>query len=73
MSRSGRTQLPVDIAVRASARVLAVDTDIDADTLDKLIVERRLDRPPLHCYDLPAGTTVVVDEAAIVATRAWPS
>lgn len=52
----------------AAAEVLAVDTGIDADTLDKLLAEHRLDRPPQHRYDLPAGTTVVVDEAAMVAT-----
>jgi len=52
----------------AAAEVLAVDTGIDADTLDKLLVEHRLDRPPQHRYDLPSGTTVVVDEAAMVPT-----
>jgi len=52
----------------AAAEVLAVETGIDADTLDKLLIEHRLDRPPQHRYDLPAGTTVVVDEAAMVAT-----
>jgi conjugative relaxase-like TrwC/TraI family protein len=52
----------------AAAEVLAVDTGIDADTLDKLLIEHRLDRPPQHRYDLPAGTTVVVDEAAMVPT-----
>jgi len=53
----------------AAAEVLAVDTGIDADTLDKLLIEHRLDRPPQHRYDLPAGTTVVVDEAAMVPTQ----
>lgn len=52
----------------AAAEVLAVDTGIDADTLDKLLVEHRLERPPQHRYDLPAGSTVVVDEAAMVPT-----
>ncbi len=52
----------------AAAEVLAVDTGIDADTLDKLLIEHRLDRPPQHRYDLPAGSTVVVDEAAMVPT-----
>jgi conjugative relaxase-like TrwC/TraI family protein len=52
----------------AAAEVLAVDTAIDADTLDKLLIEHRLDRPPQHRYDLPAGTTVVVDETAMVPT-----
>ena len=52
----------------AAAEVLAVDTGIDADTLHKLLIEHRLDRPPQHRYDLPAGATVVVDEAAMVPT-----
>ncbi len=52
----------------AAAEVLAVDTGIDADTLDKLLIEHRLDRAPQHRYDLPAGTTVIVDETAMVPT-----
>lgn len=52
----------------AAAEVLAVDTGVDADTLDKLLIEHRLDRPPDHRYDLPGGSTVLVDEAAMVST-----
>jgi conjugative relaxase-like TrwC/TraI family protein len=52
----------------AAAEVLAVDAGLAADTLDKLLVEHRLDRPPDHRYDLPPGSTVVVDEAAMVST-----
>ena len=52
----------------AAAEVLAVDAGLAADTLDKLLVEHRLDRPPDHRYDLPPGATVVVDEAAMVST-----
>lgn len=52
----------------AAAQVLAVDTGIDTDTLDKLLVEHRLDRPPQHRFDLPAGSTVILDEAAMVPT-----
>ncbi len=52
----------------AAAEVLAVDAGLDADTLDKLLVEHRLDRPPDHRYDLPPGATVIVDEAAMVST-----
>jgi conjugative relaxase-like TrwC/TraI family protein len=52
----------------AAAEVLAVETGIDADTLDKLLIEHRLDRRPQHRYDLPAGATVVVDVAAMVPT-----
>lgn len=51
-----------------AADVLSSDTGIDADTLDKLLIEHRLDRPPTHRYDLPPGTTVIVDEAAMVPT-----
>lgn len=51
-----------------AAEVLAVDTGIDADTVDKLLIEHRLDRRPAARYDLPAGATVVVDEAAMVPT-----
>jgi conjugative relaxase-like TrwC/TraI family protein len=51
-----------------AAGVLATDIGVDADTLDKLLVEHALDRPPDHRYDLPAGATVIVDEAAMVAT-----
>jgi hypothetical protein len=51
-----------------AAEVLATDTGVDADTLDKLLVEHRLDRPPDHRYDLPVGATVIVDEAAMVPT-----
>jgi hypothetical protein len=52
----------------AAAEVLAVDAATDADTIDKLLVEHSLDRPPDHRYDLPVGSTVIVDEAAMVPT-----
>ena len=51
-----------------AAEVLAVDTGLASDTLDKLLIEHRLDRPPDHRYDLPACSTVLVDEAAMVST-----
>jgi hypothetical protein len=44
------------------------DRGVAADTLDKLLVEHRLDRPPGPRYDLPAGATVLVDESAMVST-----
>jgi conjugative relaxase-like TrwC/TraI family protein len=53
----------------AAAEVLAVEAGLSSDTLDKLLVEHRLSRPPDHRYDLPAGATVVVDEVAMVPTR----
>ena len=52
----------------AAADVLASETGIDADTIDKLLTEHSLDRPPQHRYDLPAGATVIVDEAGMVGT-----
>lgn len=51
-----------------AADVLATETGVDADTLDKLLYEHRGPRPPRHRYDLPAGTTIIVDEAAMVPT-----
>ncbi len=51
-----------------AAEVLAEETGVAADTLDKLLIEHRLDRPPDHRYDLPVGATVIVDEAGMVPT-----
>lgn len=53
----------------AAADVLAVETGMAADTLDKLLTEYRHPAwPPDPPYDLPAGATVVVDEAGTAAT-----
>ena len=53
----------------AAAEVLATETAMTADTLDKLLHEHtRPDRPPDLVYDLPAGSTVIVDEAGTVST-----
>ena len=51
-----------------AAEVLAAETGAAADTIDKLLFEHSADRPPAHSYDLPAGATVIVDEAAMVST-----
>jgi conjugative relaxase-like TrwC/TraI family protein len=52
-----------------AAEVLATETGIAADTLDKLLIEHRPSaRPAGTAYDLPAGTTVIVDEAGTAAT-----
>jgi conjugative relaxase-like TrwC/TraI family protein len=51
-----------------AAAVLSEETGIAADTLDKLLAEHRLTRPPAARYDLPVGTTLVVDEAGMLAT-----
>jgi conjugative relaxase-like TrwC/TraI family protein len=53
----------------AAAEVLASETTMTADTLDKLLYEHsRSDRPPQPGYDLPRGSTVIVDEAGTVST-----
>ncbi len=53
----------------AAAHVLATETGVTADTLDKLLYEHsradRLTEPP---YDLGWGATVIVDEAGTVST-----
>lgn len=53
----------------AAAEVLAAETGMTADTLDKLLVEHRHStRPPQPEYDLPTGTTLIVDEAGTAPT-----
>lgn len=53
----------------AAAEVLASEAAMPADTLDKLLTEHsHPDRPPEPAYELPAGTTVIVDEAGTAAT-----
>ena len=52
-----------------AARVLERDTRMRADTVAKLLYEwRRTDRPPEPGYRLPAGATVIVDEASMIST-----
>ena len=51
-----------------AAEVLAEETGVVADTVDKLLIEHRLTRPPGTRFDLPAGTTVIVDEAGMLPT-----
>jgi len=52
-----------------AAEVLGAETGAVADTLDKLLIEHQLARPPDHRYDLPAGATVIVDEAGMIPTQ----
>ena len=52
----------------AAADVLASETGLGTDTIDKLLTEHSLRRPPDHRYDLPTGATVIVDEAGMVGT-----
>ncbi len=51
-----------------AAEVLATETGTTADTIDKLLFEHSANRLPTHTYDLPRGTTVIVDEAGMVST-----
>jgi len=52
----------------AAADVLSTETGVAADTIDKLLHEHSAVRPPDHRYNLPVGTTIIVDEAAMAAT-----
>jgi len=53
----------------AAAHVLAIETGVTADTLDKLLYEHsRPDRLPEPAYQLEWGATVIVDEAGTVST-----
>ncbi|MCP4386551.1 MAG: relaxase domain-containing protein, partial [Hyphomicrobiales bacterium] len=51
-----------------AAEVLSSETGTTADTIDKLLFEHSANRPPTHTYDLPHGTTVIVDEAGMMST-----
>jgi conjugative relaxase-like TrwC/TraI family protein len=52
-----------------AAEVLATETGMTADTLDKLLYEHtQPGRPPIPGYELPAGATLIVDEAGTVST-----
>lgn len=68
LNRSGRRVFGVAPSAKA-ARVLERETGAASDTLAKLLHEwERTDRPPLDRYQLPAGSTVIVDEAGMVGT-----
>ncbi len=70
LDRQGRVVFGVAPSAKA-ARVLERETGIASDTLAKLLHEwARDDRPPLDRFRLPAGTTVIVDEAGMVGTGA---
>ena len=54
-----------------AARTVERDTGIPADTVAKLLHEwHRTDRPPLPELQLPAGATLIVDEAGMLSTPA---
>jgi ATP-dependent exoDNAse (exonuclease V) alpha subunit len=67
LRRQGRSVFGVAPSATA-AEVLADDTGIDCDTIDKLLVEHRAGRRPAPRFDLPVGSTVICDEAAMVST-----
>jgi hypothetical protein len=53
----------------AAAEVLAGETRMRADTLDKLLTEHaHPSHPPDPEFELPAGATVIVDEASTAST-----
>ncbi len=70
LAQQAREVLGVAPSAKA-ARVLERETGIASDTLAKLLHEwERTDRAPHDRYRLPAGTTVIVDEAGMVGTGA---
>ena len=70
LDAQGRAVFGVAPSAKA-ARVLERETGVPADTLAKLLYEwERPDRPPEDRYQLAPGTTVLVDEAGMVATPA---
>ncbi len=74
--RVGRRGRPVfGLAPSASAAaVLTAQTGIRSDTIDKLLYEHHRPGGPLDpMYRLPTGTTVIVDEAGMLATPSSPS
>lgn len=73
LNRAGRAVFGVAPSAKA-ARVLERETGAACDTLAKLLHEwQRTDRPPLDRYRLPAGSTVIVDEAGMVGTSSLAS
>jgi conjugative relaxase-like TrwC/TraI family protein len=70
LRRDSRAVFGVAPSAKA-ARVLERETGVPSDTLAKLLHEwKRADRPPGLRYQLPAGATVLVDEAGMVGTPA---
>ncbi len=70
LQANGRVVFAVAPTAKA-ARTVERDTGIRADTVAKLLHEhQRTDRPPLPEYQLPAGATLIVDEAGMLSTPA---
>jgi conjugative relaxase-like TrwC/TraI family protein len=73
LNAGGRPVFGVAPSAKA-ARVLERETGVASDTLARLLHEwHRNDRAPLERYQLPAGTTVIVDEAGMVGTPSLAS
>ncbi len=53
----------------AAADVLASETGVRADTIDKLLHEHHRTDGPSRRFDLPPGTTLIVDEAGMMSTN----
>jgi conjugative relaxase-like TrwC/TraI family protein len=70
LQMEGRRVLAVAPTAKA-ARTVERDTGIRADTVAKLLHEwHRTDRPPIPEFQLPAGATLIVDEAGMLSTPA---
>ncbi|MGI9028584.1 MAG: MobF family relaxase [Ilumatobacteraceae bacterium] len=70
LQANGRVVYAVAPTAKA-ARTVERDTGIPADTVAKLLHEwQRTDRSPLPGYRLPAGATLIVDEAGMLSTPA---
>jgi len=68
LAGAGRPVFGVAPSATAAA-VLAKQTGVAADTVDKLLHEHtRPDRPPDSRFNLPPGATVLVDEASMIST-----
>ena len=68
LTAQGRVVFGVAPTAKA-ARVLESETQMASDTVAKLLHEwRRTDRPPERPWRLPAGATVIVDEAGMIGT-----
>ena len=52
----------------AAADVLASETGVRADTIDKLLYEHQRPDGPAPRFNLPAGSTLIMDEAGMVST-----
>jgi len=52
----------------AAADVLATETGVRADTIDKLLYEHQHPDGPTPRFNLPPGSTLLIDEAGMVST-----